>query len=82
MKNVVGIILGGGQGTRLYLPALGIGKNCKIERAIIDKNVRIGDGVIIQAKPGVWEFRGKDHWIRDGITVIPKGAIMRPGTKI
>ena len=64
------------------LPALGIGKNCKIERAIIDKNVRIGEGVIIQAKPEVREFQGKDYWIRDGITVIPKGAIIRPGTEI
>jgi glucose-1-phosphate adenylyltransferase len=53
-----------------------------VERAIIDKNVRIGEGVIIQAKPEVREFQGKDYWIRDGITVIPKGAIIRPGTEI
>jgi glucose-1-phosphate adenylyltransferase len=64
------------------LPALGIGKNCKIERAIIDKNVRIGEGVIIRAKPEVQEFQSKNYWIRDGITVIPKGAMIRPGTEI
>ena len=67
---------------KIRLPALGIGKNCKIERAILDKNVRIGEGVILRAKPEVQEFRGKDYWIRDGITIIPKGAIIRRGTEI
>ncbi len=31
-------------------PPPGIGKNCRIERAIIDKNVHIGDGVVITPK--------------------------------
>ena len=75
-------LLGQWKGAGEDLPALGIGKNCKIERAIIDKNVRIGEGVIIRAKPEVQEFQGKDYWIRDGITVIPKGVVIRPGTEI
>ena len=29
------------------VPPLGIGRNCVIDRAIIDKNARIGDGVVI-----------------------------------
>jgi glucose-1-phosphate adenylyltransferase len=70
------------EGAGKDLPALGIGKNCKIERAIIDKNVRIGDGVSIRAKPEAPEFQGKDYWIREGITVIPKGAIIKPGSDI
>ena len=61
---------------------LGIGPGCQIEGAIIDKNVRLGAGVIIRPFP-----RGKDvdaeGWVvRDGIVVIPKGAILAPGTYI
>ncbi|UCE07488.1 MAG: glucose-1-phosphate adenylyltransferase [bacterium] len=64
------------------LPPLGIGRNCIIERAIIDKNARIGDGVIIRPKPDVEEFKGTNYWIKDGITIIPKGAVIMAGTKI
>ncbi len=70
------------EGSKEDLPALGIGKNCIIERAIIDKNARIGDDVVIRAKPQAEEFQGKDHWIRDGITVIPKGTVIPPGTEL
>jgi glucose-1-phosphate adenylyltransferase len=75
-------LLSGWEGANEDLPHLGIGRNCSIERAIIDKNVRIGDGVAIRAKPELMEFQGKDYWIRDGITVIPKGSIIRPRTEI
>jgi glucose-1-phosphate adenylyltransferase len=61
------------------LPPLGIGKNCHIERAIIDKNVHIGDNVTIGAKPDTYNTEGEQHWVRNGITVIPKGAIIPPG---
>ncbi len=64
------------------LPPLGIGKSCFIEQAIIDKNARIGDGVVIRAKTGAEDFQGEDHWIRDGITVIPKGAVIPSGTEL
>ena len=67
---------------RQELPASGIGKNCVIERAIIDKNARIGDGVIIRARPDAQDQQEANYWIRDGITVIPKGAVLLPGTKI
>ena len=62
------------------MPALGIGRNCTIARAIIDKNARIGDGVVIPARPDVKAFKGEGYWIQDGITVIPKGAVIPPGT--
>ena len=58
------------------LPHLGIGKYCFIERAIIDKNARIGDRVLIRAKPNVKDFKGENYWVRDGVTIIPKGAII------
>jgi glucose-1-phosphate adenylyltransferase len=64
------------------LPPLGIGKDCLIERAIIDKNTRIGDGVVIRARPELKEFEGKDHWIRDGITILPKGAVIPSGVEL
>jgi glucose-1-phosphate adenylyltransferase len=61
-------------------PALGVGRNCLIERCIIDKNARIGDNVVIRAQPDVAEYEGKRRWVRDGITVIPKGAVIQSGT--
>ena len=64
------------------LPLLGIGKDCIIEKAIIDKNTRIGDRVVIRARPEVKEFEGKNHWIRDGITIIPKGAVIPSGVEL
>lgn len=62
------------------LPPIGIGKNCIIERAIIDKNARIGDNVIIRAKSDVGDSSGDNYWIRDGVTIIPKGAVIPNGT--
>jgi glucose-1-phosphate adenylyltransferase len=73
----------GGEGKRgNTVPPLGIGRNSYIEGAIIDKNVRIGDSVIIRAKPDVKDFKGEMHWVRDGVTIIPKGAIIPSGTEI
>lgn len=39
-------------------PPLGVGRGLVLERATIDKNVRIGDNVIIRAKPDVRNFKG------------------------
>ena len=64
------------------LPPLGIGRNCVIERAIIDKNARIGDGVIIRTNPDIDDFKGENYWIKDGIVIIPKGAVIPSKTKI
>ncbi len=64
------------------VPPLGIGKNCLIQRAIIDKNTRIGDCVQIITRPGAPDSDNKLFYVRDGITIIPKGAIIRSGTSI
>ncbi len=61
-------------------PPVGIGRECTIERAIIDKNARIGDGVVIRPKPDIQDFRSDTYWVRDGITVIPKGTVIPSGT--
>lgn len=63
-------------------PPLGIGRNCVIERAILDKNVRIGDDVVIRAKNNVKNFQSETYWVQDGITIIPKGTVIPPGTVI
>jgi glucose-1-phosphate adenylyltransferase len=64
------------------LPPLGVGRNCRLERCIVDKNVRIGDGVVIKPQPDVTEYTGERRWIRDGITIIPKGVVIEPGTEL
>ena len=61
---------------------LGVGSNCVIEGAIIDKNARIGKNVVIQPFPRGTDI-DKDSWVvRDGIVVIPKGATIQPGQHI
>lgn len=61
---------------------LGIGRGCRIEGAIIDKNARIGEGTIIKPFPRGTEFDEKNWVVRDGIVVIPKNAVIEPHTQI
>ncbi|MBN1667672.1 MAG: glucose-1-phosphate adenylyltransferase [Anaerolineales bacterium] len=61
---------------------LGIGRNCVIEGALIDKNARIGKNVVIKPFPLGTEI-DQDNWVvRDGIVVIPKRAVIADGTVI
>ena len=60
----------------------GIGRGCRIHRAIIDKNAHIGDGVVINPEGKPEHFDGDNFYIRDGIVVIPKNAIIASGTVI
>ena len=62
------------------IPPLGVGRNTYIERAIIDKNARIGDNVRLSPHGKPEEFDGDGYYIRDGIVVVPKGGIIRSGT--
>ncbi len=61
---------------------LGIGEGCQIEGAIIDKNVRIGAGVMIKSFPRGTEIDCEKYVVRDGIVVIPKHTVLAPGTVI
>ncbi len=63
-------------------PELGIGKNCVIDHAIIDKNARIGDGCVITPDGKPDNFDGPNYYVRDGIVVVPKGASIPAGTWI
>jgi glucose-1-phosphate adenylyltransferase len=61
---------------------VGIGQDAYIERAIIDKNARIGRGVIVRSHQGD-EDRDEDLYsIRDGIVVVPKDTAIPDGTTI
>ena len=61
------------------LPRIGIGRNCVIDRAIIDKNARIGDGVVITPEGKAENLDAENYFIRDGIVVVPKDAIIPAG---
>jgi glucose-1-phosphate adenylyltransferase len=60
-------------------PAIGIGRNCVIDRAIIDKNARIADGVVITPEGKPSNFDGDNYFIRDGIVIVPKNAVIPAG---
>ncbi len=63
-------------------PHVGIGRNARIRRAIIDKNARIGNDVEILNEKGATEEDGDNYYIRDGIILVPKNAVITDGTKI
>ncbi len=64
------------------MPHMAIGRGTKIERAIIDKNVHIGEGVTISNKLGAPDCDAPNYYIRDGIVIIPKNSFIPDGTKI
>ena len=61
---------------------MGIGRDCRIERAIIDKNARIGDRVHISPSGKSDNLDAPNYHIRDGIVVIPKDAVIPSDTWI
>jgi len=61
---------------------IGIGRDCHIRNSIIDFNARIGDGCKLLNEAGVQNFDNENYCIRDGIIVVPKNAILPPGTVI
>jgi glucose-1-phosphate adenylyltransferase len=63
-------------------PRIGIGPNCTIRRAIIDKNARIGEGVQILNVGERTEGDGEGYVIRDGIVIVPKNGVIPAGTVI
>ncbi len=64
------------------IPNVAIGNNCTIINAILDKNVRIGDNVSIINAHNLQERNEESYNIRDGIIVVPKGAVIASGTVI
>lgn len=64
------------------IPRMGVGPGSVIQRAILDKDCRIGKNVRIENSKNVQNEEGPNFVIRDGIVVIPKGSIVRDGTVI
>jgi glucose-1-phosphate adenylyltransferase len=61
-------------------PPLGVGAGTRIERAIIDKNCRIGRNVRIANHQGIDATKETPcGMIRDGIFVMPKGTMLPDG---
>lgn len=61
---------------------LGIGPNCHVEGAILDKNVRLGEGVVIKPFPRNKDIDRETWFVRDGIVVVPKNTEIASGTRI
>ncbi len=61
---------------------VGIGENCDIEGAIVDKNVRMGQDVSIKPFPRGTELETDTYSVKDGVVVIPKRTILPSGTRI
>jgi len=66
------------------VPHIGIGPNCVIRRTIVDKNVRIGRNVQLINSAGVEnaDCVNGSYYIRDGIIIIPKNAVVADGTVV
>jgi glucose-1-phosphate adenylyltransferase len=61
---------------------IGLGRQARIQGAIIDKNVRMGEDVVIQPFPPGTELENELWSVQDGIVVIPKSTVLPPGTHI
>jgi len=61
---------------------IGIGEGSYLERVIVDKNARIGKGVIIKNIKKIDYLDNENYYIRDGIVIIPKNGIIPDYTKI
>jgi len=64
------------------VPDMGIGRDCEIRNAIVDKNARIGHGVRLINAGGVASETAESYSIVDGIVVVPKDAVIPDGTVI
>lgn len=64
------------------VPDIGIGQDCLIQNAIIDKNARIGDNSVLVNQDGVDNCDAESYYIRDGVIIVPKDGVIPPGTII
>lgn len=64
------------------IPLIGVGENTRIESAIIDKNARIGANCVISPEGKPDHYDGDNYYVREGIAVVPKGAVIPDDTII
>ena len=65
-----------------YTVPLGIGRDVVLDRVIVDKNARIGDGARLVNEQRLAEHDGEGVYIRNGITIVAKGAVIPPGFRL
>jgi glucose-1-phosphate adenylyltransferase len=63
-------------------PPLGIGRDVVLDRVIVDKNARIGDGARLVNEQNVEEADGDGWFIRNGVVIVPKDASIPPGLTV
>ena len=61
---------------------LGVGANAVLDRVIVDKNARIGEGARLINERNIQDVDGDGYYIRSGIIIVPKGGIVKPGTVV
>jgi len=91
-ESIVGIRSRVGNGTHIkrsvlcgadyYEAGVGIGRDVLLDRVIVDKNARIGDGARLVNERGLQHADGDGYYIRDGLIVVAKGGVIRPGVVI
>ncbi len=64
------------------IPKAGIGDNCRLNHLIVDKDVRIGNNVVINGGPHLPDSDHSLYAVKDGIVVVKKGAIIPDGYEI
>jgi glucose-1-phosphate adenylyltransferase len=68
--------------SRVHGHRIGIGRDVILDRVIVDKNARIGDGVRLTNDAGVQTVDGEGYYIRNGIIVVPKDGVIKAGTTV
>ena len=63
-------------------PRMGIGRDVTLEGVIVDKNARIGDGVQLVNGARVDHADGPGYYIRNGVIIVPKDGVVKPGTLV
>jgi glucose-1-phosphate adenylyltransferase len=61
---------------------VGIGKGCRLRRAIVDFDASIGEGAQLLNEAGIEEAEEENYAIRGGIIVVPRRAVIPAGTII
>jgi glucose-1-phosphate adenylyltransferase len=61
---------------------MGIGRNTRIENAIVDKNARIGNDCVISPAGKPDKVDHPLYFIRDGVVIIPKNTVVPDGTVV
>ena len=63
-------------------PPLGVGRDVVLDRVIVDKNARIGDGAVLVNTSGLDHVDGGSYYIRNGVIIVPKDGVIPPGFKL